>query len=95
MPERRDSPGPSDRLSAFGQRLTGFVAPAPVDAGPGFVDFRYGDPRELPELRAALRGYLWRARGLRCEAEQIVVVNGSQQGLDLLRGFCSTPASGP
>jgi GntR family transcriptional regulator/MocR family aminotransferase len=34
-------------------------------------------------LRAALQGYLWRARGLRCEAEQIIVVNGSQQGLDL------------
>lgn len=45
--------------------------------------FRYGDPRGLPELRTALQGYLWRARGLRCEADQIVVVNGSQQGLDL------------
>ena len=31
----------------------------------------------------ALQGYLWRARGLRCEPDQIVVVNGSQQGLDL------------
>jgi GntR family transcriptional regulator / MocR family aminotransferase len=44
---------------------------------------RYGDPRGSPRLRAALQGYLWRARGLRCEAEQIIVVNGSQQGLDL------------
>ena len=44
---------------------------------------RYGDPQGLPELRAALQGYLWRARGLRCEPEQIIVVNGSQQGLDL------------
>jgi GntR family transcriptional regulator/MocR family aminotransferase len=44
---------------------------------------RYGDPNGSPELRAALQGYLWRARGLRCDAEQIVVVNGSQQGLDL------------
>lgn len=44
---------------------------------------RYGDPRGSPELRAALQGYLWRARGLRCETDQIVVVNGSQQGLDL------------
>ena len=25
---------------------------------------RYGDPRGSPELRAALQGYLWRARGL-------------------------------
>jgi GntR family transcriptional regulator/MocR family aminotransferase len=44
---------------------------------------RYGDPRGSPDLRTALQGYLWRARGLRCEPDQIVVVNGSQQGLDL------------
>lgn len=44
---------------------------------------RYGDPRGLPELRAALQGYLWRGRGLRCEADDILMVNGSQQGLDL------------
>ena len=45
--------------------------------------FRYGDPRGSPTLRAALQGYLWRARGLRCEPDQIVVVTGSQQGLDI------------
>jgi GntR family transcriptional regulator / MocR family aminotransferase len=44
---------------------------------------RYGDPAGSPELRAALQAYLWRARGLRCDPDQIVVVNGSQQGLDL------------
>lgn len=44
---------------------------------------RYGDPRGSAGLRAALQGYLWRARGLRCEPDQIIVVNGSQQGLDL------------
>lgn len=44
---------------------------------------RYGDPSGSPRLRAALRGYLWRARGLRCEPDQIIVVNGSQQGIDL------------
>ncbi|HMR30800.1 MAG TPA: PLP-dependent aminotransferase family protein [Geminicoccaceae bacterium] len=43
----------------------------------------YGDPRGLPGLRSALQGYLWRARGLRCDPDQIVMVNGSQQGLDL------------
>jgi GntR family transcriptional regulator / MocR family aminotransferase len=43
----------------------------------------YGDPRGLPELRAALQAYLWRARGLTCGLDQIVVVNGSQQGIDL------------
>nr|WP_275295957.1 PLP-dependent aminotransferase family protein [Pseudoroseomonas ludipueritiae] len=44
---------------------------------------RYDDPCGASELRLALQGYLWRARGLRCEPEQIIVVNGSQQGLDL------------
>ncbi|WP_024275793.1 PLP-dependent aminotransferase family protein [Hyphomicrobium sp. 802] len=44
---------------------------------------RYGAPQGIIELRSALQAYLWRGRGLRCEAEQIVVVNGSQQGLDL------------
>ncbi|PHK94864.1 GntR family transcriptional regulator, partial [Pseudoroseomonas rhizosphaerae] len=44
---------------------------------------RYGDPRGLPALRAALQGYLWRGRGLRCDPAQVIVVNGSQQGLDL------------
>ena len=43
----------------------------------------YGDPRGSAVLRAALESYLWRARGIRCTAEDIVVVNGSQQGLDL------------
>ncbi|MFB9968776.1 PLP-dependent aminotransferase family protein [Pseudoroseomonas cervicalis] len=43
----------------------------------------YDDPAGSPALRAALRDYLWRARGLRCAAAQILVVNGSQQGLDL------------
>jgi GntR family transcriptional regulator/MocR family aminotransferase len=44
---------------------------------------RYGDPCGGSELHAALQGYLWRARSLRCDIEQIIVVNGSQQGLDL------------
>lgn len=43
----------------------------------------YDDPGGSMDLRAALEGYLWRARGLRCAPEQIIIVNGSQQGLDL------------
>lgn len=44
---------------------------------------RYGDPQGTDALRAALQGYLWRARGITCTPDQIVIVNGSQQGLDL------------
>lgn len=43
----------------------------------------YEDPRGSKRLRTALQGYLWRARTLQCELEQIIVVSGSQQGLDL------------
>ncbi|HEV7318969.1 MAG TPA: PLP-dependent aminotransferase family protein [Ensifer sp.] len=43
----------------------------------------YDDPGGSAALRAALQAYLWRARGLRSDPGQIIIVNGSQQGLDL------------
>jgi GntR family transcriptional regulator/MocR family aminotransferase len=43
----------------------------------------YDDPRGDPGLRQALQAYLSRARGLACDVEQILIVNGSQQALDL------------
>lgn len=43
----------------------------------------YDHPAGSSALRMALQAYLWRARGLSCDPDQIVVVNGSQQGLDL------------
>lgn len=45
--------------------------------------FGYGPPAGSETLRAALAGYLKRARGVVCEPEQIVITSGSQQGLDL------------
>ncbi|MFC3227620.1 PLP-dependent aminotransferase family protein [Marinibaculum pumilum] len=44
----------------------------------------YDAPAGLSGLRRILKAYLWRSRGLRCDADQIIVVNGSQQGIDLL-----------
>lgn len=43
----------------------------------------YAAPEGEPALRQALQGYLRRARGLGCDAAQIVVVNGAQQAIDL------------
>jgi GntR family transcriptional regulator/MocR family aminotransferase len=43
----------------------------------------YVPPEGDASLRGALQGYLRRARGLACDAEQIVIVHGSQQGIDL------------
>ena len=40
-------------------------------------------PAGLPRLREAIAAYLSRARAVRCSPEQIVVVSGSQQALDL------------
>lgn len=43
----------------------------------------YGPTEGLPALREALARYLQRSRGVRCDADQVIVVNGSQQALDL------------
>lgn len=44
----------------------------------------YGDPRGSAELRSAIAGYLTGARGVRCDAEQIIVASGTQHALDLV-----------
>lgn len=43
----------------------------------------YAPPEGEAQLRCALQGYLRRARGIACDAEQILVVHGSQQAIDL------------
>jgi GntR family transcriptional regulator/MocR family aminotransferase len=43
----------------------------------------YGDPAGYRPLREAIAEYVIAARGVRCSAEQVIVVAGSQQGLDL------------
>jgi GntR family transcriptional regulator/MocR family aminotransferase len=45
--------------------------------------YLYENPQGLPELRAALSDYLQRGRGIRARPEQILIVNGSQQAIDL------------
>ncbi|MCU1740967.1 MULTISPECIES: PLP-dependent aminotransferase family protein [unclassified Pseudomonas] len=51
----------------------------------------YGQPEGEERLRSALQGYLRRARGLDCDAQQILVVHGSQQGLDLCARLLLNP----
>jgi GntR family transcriptional regulator / MocR family aminotransferase len=43
----------------------------------------YGDPAGYRPLRAAIAAYLHAARGVQCTTDQVIVVAGSQQGLDL------------
>ena len=45
----------------------------------------YGDPRGSAELRSAIAAYLAGARGVRCDAEQIIVTSGTQHALDLVQ----------
>lgn len=44
----------------------------------------YGDPAGDEDLRRAIAHYLAYSRGLPCEADDILVTQGAQQGLDLL-----------
>lgn len=48
------------------------------------VGMGYGDPSGYEPLRESVAKYLARSRGIRCSAGQVVVVNGTQQALDLL-----------
>jgi GntR family transcriptional regulator/MocR family aminotransferase len=44
----------------------------------------YGDPHGMIALRRSIRDYLAAARGVRCEAEQIVITAGTQQAVDIV-----------
>jgi GntR family transcriptional regulator / MocR family aminotransferase len=44
----------------------------------------YGDPAGFWALREAIAGHVQTARGTQCGAEQVAVVAGAQQGLDLV-----------
>ncbi|MEU8657857.1 PLP-dependent aminotransferase family protein [Actinoplanes philippinensis] len=76
------SPGVPD-LSAF-PRAAWLRAERAVLDRVTAADLRYGDPGGIPRLRAALVGWLSRTRGVRCEADDIVVTAGVAQGLALL-----------
>lgn len=43
----------------------------------------HGDPAGLPELRAAIAGHLSAMRGVRCAADQVLIVSGSQAAIAL------------
>lgn len=45
---------------------------------------RYGDPTGYRPLREAVVRYLSAARGVKAEVEQVVLVRGTQQGIDLV-----------
>ncbi len=44
----------------------------------------YGDPAGYRPLRESIAAYLKSARGVQCEADQVIIVGGAQQALDLV-----------
>jgi GntR family transcriptional regulator/MocR family aminotransferase len=59
-----------------------------------FLDWRalgYGDPAGYWPLRKVIADYLRQARAVRCEAEQVIVVSGSQQALELIGALLVDP----
>ncbi len=50
---------------------------------PGIEMLNYGSPLGYPPLRRAIAAYLRDARGIKCDADQIVVVAGAQMALSL------------
>jgi GntR family transcriptional regulator/MocR family aminotransferase len=54
---------------------------------------RYGDPGGLRALRVAIAGHLRLARAICCEPEQVVVVAGCQEGLNLVARVLVTPGA--
>jgi GntR family transcriptional regulator/MocR family aminotransferase len=53
----------------------------------------YAAPEGAAELRSELQGYLLRARGLSCSQEQIIIVQGAQQAIDLCARLLVDPGS--
>ena len=55
------------------------------------ADMAYGDPAGLPALRLAIAEHLRAARAVRCEAEQVIIVSGSQAALRLAASVLLEP----
>jgi len=50
-----------------------------------------GDPAGSPTLREAIAGYLGASRGVSCTPDQVVIVSGAQQALDLIARIVVKP----
>jgi GntR family transcriptional regulator / MocR family aminotransferase len=51
----------------------------------------FTDVRGFPPLREAIAQYVMTARGVRCTADQVLVVNGAQHGIDLMARMLLDP----
>jgi GntR family transcriptional regulator/MocR family aminotransferase len=74
---------------AFPRRLWGQLAGRRWRRGD--VDLGELDPAGESSLRTAIASYLAAARGVRCTADQVLVLNGAQQGLHLIAQLMLDP----
>jgi len=51
---------------------------------PSARHYHYGEPAGGEDLRIEIAAYLRSARGVRCEADQVIVTSGTQQAIDLV-----------
>jgi GntR family transcriptional regulator/MocR family aminotransferase len=51
----------------------------------------FSPPEGHPPLRAAVADYLYRARGVNCSADQVIIVSGSQQAIDFIARILLDP----
>ena len=77
----------SPELRAFPVQLWRQLQARRLNSEQGHRLLGYGDPQGREELREAIAGYLRQSRGLRCDAEQVLVLTSSQQALQLLAGL--------
>jgi GntR family transcriptional regulator / MocR family aminotransferase len=54
---------------------------------------QYGSPMGLEELRQSIAAYLRASRGVRCDPQQIMIVSGSQQAVDISTRALLDPGS--
>jgi len=86
LPFRIGQPALDEFPFALWQRLERQTTPAARTLCAG-----YHDPAGHPPLRAAIAQWLLVSRGIRCEAEQVVITAGSQQALDLIARLLLDP----
>lgn len=80
----------SPELRAFPQRIWQRLT-STQQRQQGMTLQRYGDPQGYLPLREAIADYLVQSRGVRCSAQQVVVLTSSQQALQLLAWLLIDP----
>ncbi len=76
-------------IDEFPTRLWGRLLARRWRSGGGLLGYQH--PAGYRPLREALAAYLGAARGVRCTADQVIVVSGSQQALDLASRILTDP----